>query len=115
MDSLGYLGIFVALIGLVGAVWTGRAHVRARSLVAAAKSWSSAPGRMVSAEVERRGSTSGNAQTNYYAPLVRYTYVVNGRERQGSRLRFGMASARTRGGAQSMIAPYPAGASVQVR
>jgi hypothetical protein len=112
MDSLGYLGIFVALIGLVGALWSGLAHRRARGLVEAAQRWRDAPGRIVGSQVERRGATSRNA---YYVPVVRYTYVVNGRERQGSRLRFGMTTSRSPRGAEAMLAPYPVGAEISVR
>ena len=113
MDSMGYLGIFVALIGLVGALWGGLSHRRSRALVAAAERWLSAPGRIIASEVQRRGGSSGRNQ--YYVPLVRYSYIVHGREREGARLRFFFASARSRGGAEAMLAPYPAGAEVKVR
>ena len=113
MDSLGYLGIFVALIGLVGMLWGGLAHRSARAAVAAAERWPSAPGKILATEPQRRGGSSGRNQ--YYVPLVRYSYVVNGREREGSRLRFGYTSARSRGGAEAMLAPYPVGAEVKVR
>jgi hypothetical protein len=115
MDSIGYLGIFVALVGAVGALWSGLVHRRARSLTEAAKRWLDAPGTIVATDVEQRGGISATNRNSYYVPLVRYTYVVNGREREGSRLRFGMATARTRGGAEKMLAPYPPGAAVKVR
>jgi hypothetical protein len=115
MDSLGYLGIFVALLGAVGALWAGWAHRRSRALVDAAKRWLDAPGKIVATDVERRGGGSTTARNAYYVPLIRYTYVVNGREREGSRLRFGMFSARTRGGAEKMLVAYPAGAAINVR
>jgi hypothetical protein len=115
MDSIGYLGIFVALIGLVGALWAGLAWRRARALVEAAQRWLDAPGNMVAASAERRVGGSSSARNSYYAPLVRYTYVVNGREREGSRFRFGLTTARTRGGAEKMLAPYPVGAAIKVR
>jgi len=113
MDSMGYLGIFVALIGLVGALWAGLAHRRARALVEAAERWLNAPGRIIASEVQRRGGSSGRNQ--YYVPLVRYSYAVHGREREGSRLRFGFLSARSPAGAEAMLARYPAGAEVKVR
>src|SRR3954454_10102792 len=99
MDSIGYLGIFVALVGAIGALWLGLAHRRASALRAAARRWLDAPGRMVSADVDQRGSVTTATRYTYYVPLVRYSYVVNGREREGSRLRFGMPRSRSRGGA----------------
>src|ERR1700712_1770063 len=103
MDSLGYLGIFVALLGAVGALWAGLAHRRSRALVEAAKRWLDAPGKMVATDVERRYGGTSTTRNAYYVPSVRYTYVVNGREREGSRLRFGLTTARTRGGAEKML------------
>jgi hypothetical protein len=115
MDSMGYLGIFIALVGAIGALWSGLAHRRARALVDAAARWPDAPGKVVGTDVEQRGSSSTTTGSTYYVPLVRYTYVVNGREREGSRLRFGLTTARTRRGAEAMLAPYPAGTAVKVR
>jgi hypothetical protein len=115
MDSFGYFGIFVALIGLAGALWAGRAHVRASALVRAARHWREAPGKVVASQVQRRDLGASTTQTAYYVPQVSYAYVVGGREHQGSRLRFGMPSARTRGGAAAMLARYPAGAEIKVR
>ena len=112
MDSMGYLGIFVALIGLGGALWGGLTHRRARAQVAAAERWLSAPGKILAVEAQRRGV---GARNQYYLPLVRYSYTVHGRERQGSRLRFGYTRSRSRGGAEAMLAPYPVGADVKVR
>ena len=115
MDSFGYLGIFVALIGAVGALWSGWAHRKARALVEAATRWRDAPGKVVASDVELRGGGATYNRSSYYVPLIRYTYVVNGQERTGARLRFGLVTARSRGAAAKMLAPYPAGAAVQVR
>ncbi|MBV9882837.1 MAG: DUF3592 domain-containing protein [Sphingomonadaceae bacterium] len=115
MDSLGYLGIFILLIGLVGGLWAGLAHRRASAQRAAAERWLSAPGKIVAADAVLRGGTQTYNRYSYYSPAVRYTYVVNGREREGNRLRFGMPSAKTRGGIEKMLKPYPVGATVQVR
>ena len=115
MDSIGYLGIFVALLGLGGALWAGLAHVRARGQVEAAKRWLDVPGKVLSTNVEQRGSMGSGRNSRYYVPQIRYSYVVNGRERQGSRLRFGLPSARTRGGAEQMLAAWPVGGAIKVR
>ena len=115
MDSIGYLGIFVALVGAAGALWAGLAHRKARAQVAAAAHWRDAPGRIVTTDVERRDAGASTQRYFYYVPLVRYTYVVSGQERHGARLRFGMVTARSRGGAEKLLAPYAPGTAVQVR
>ena len=115
MDSMGYLGIFVALLGAIGALWAGLAYRRSRALVEAAKNWRDAPGTIVATDIERRGGGSASSSYTYYRPLVRYTYQVNGREREGSRLRFAPINSRTRGVAERALAPYSAGAAVKVR
>ena len=115
MDSIGYLGIFVAALGAALALWGGLGHRRARALMEAATRWPEAPGKVIAADVERRGGGATANRNTYYRPLIRYTYVVSGREREGSRFRFGMTSARTRAGAEKMLAPYPPGAAIKVR
>jgi len=116
MDSIGYLGIFVALVGLAGALWAARAHFRSRAQVEAARRWLDAPGKVLSTDIQQRGGGSASRRTAYYYfPLIHYSYVVNGRERQGSRLRFGLTSTRSRAGAAQILAPWPVGAAIQVR
>jgi hypothetical protein len=115
MDSIGYLGIFIALVGLLGALWAGRSHAKASALVKAAEHWRDAPGKVVATEVQRHDYGASTTQTAYYVPRIDYTYAVGGREYQGSRLRFGKPSARSRAGAEAMLAPYPAGAGIKVR
>jgi hypothetical protein len=111
MDSLGYLGIFIALVGLVGGLLCGLGHKRARARSQAAERWLTTAG-IVTETGTVRGGTSRNA---YYRPAIRYTYEVNGRKREGARIRFGMISARSPGGAEAILAPYPVGATIQVR
>jgi hypothetical protein len=113
MDSIGYLGIVVTLVGLAAAFFTGRGHVRARASIEAAKRWPAAPGTVIASQVDRRCGSSG--RNAYYVPTIQYSYVVNGRERQGARLRFGATNMRSRSGAEAALAPYPAGADIQVR
>jgi hypothetical protein len=111
MDSMGYLGIFVALIGLVGGLLCGLGNARARSRSQAAQRWLTAPGKVVEAGVTRGGST----RNAYFSPAIRYSYEVNGKTRQGTRLRFGMVATRGRGGSEKILAPYPVGGAISVR
>lgn len=115
MDNLGYLGIFIALLGLAGALWGGLKYRRARTASEAAQRWLSAPGRIISSDVALRGSGVSSSRYAYFVPVIRYGYTIAGREREGAMLRFGSPSSRTRAGAMAMIAPYPVGADIQVR
>lgn len=114
MDSIGYLGIFVGVIGLVAGLLMARAHRRARARSSAAQHWRSAPGKVIETGIGvQSGHTSSGGYT-YFSPWIRYSYVIGGEERHGERIRFGNLTARTRGGAAAMLAPYPAGAAIIV-
>lgn len=114
MDSIGYLGIFVGLIGLAGALLFTRAHRRARAKATAAERWRTASGKVTETGISSKsGHTSGGGYV-YFTPWIRYSYVADGTERVGQRLRFGDVTTRTRGGAETIIARYPAGAEIKV-
>jgi hypothetical protein len=113
VDGLGYLGIFIIMIGLVGAVWTGRGYARGKANVAAAQHWLTAPGRVIETNVRRVGMSGG--RYNHYVPEIVYAYSAGGSERRGNRLSFGTVSARSRGGGEAKLARYPVGGEVQVR
>jgi hypothetical protein len=111
MDSFGYFGIFIALVGLVGGLLCYWGHGRAKARSQAAERWLKAAGTVIEAGVNRHGTS----HHPYYVPAIAYDYVVNGRARRGSRIRFGLLSFRTRSAAEKVLAPYPAGAAIQVR
>ncbi|TMJ18403.1 MAG: DUF3592 domain-containing protein [Alphaproteobacteria bacterium] len=115
MDSIGYLGIFVALVGLAGALWSALAHSRARSRSQAAERWPTAAGRVTDIDIQLRNGGAGRSHHSYYVPAIRYVYSVNGREREGRTIRFGMPATTTRGAAEAILAPYPVGSTPQVR
>jgi hypothetical protein len=111
MDGIGWLGVFVAALGIVALLWGLSVRSRANTLVAAAGQWPTAPGTMIAAEV-LKGGTSRNPT---YTPAVRYEYEVGGRKYVGDRLRPGYLTVGWRGTAERMIQPYPVGAAVAVR
>src|SRR5262245_53038078 len=114
MDSIGYLGVFVALIGFVVGFLMTRAHRRARANASEAERWRTAPGKVIETGIgAHSGHTSGGGYV-YFTPWVRYSYVADRTERFGERLRFGDVNTRTRGGAQTILARYPAGAAIMV-
>jgi hypothetical protein len=115
VDGIGYLGIFVALVGLAGALWSGIAHARAKARSAAAERWLAAPGRVTATDIQLRSGGSGNSRYAYHVPAISYTYAVRGREHEGHRIRFGLATTNTRRGAEAILAPYPVGATPEVR
>jgi hypothetical protein len=84
----------IALCG-VGAVLYG---LRQRQRQQASASWPSVQGRVLSAEIKRQVTTSGNkARTREisYRPIVRYEYEVNGVRYESSRVAFGDVRGRT--------------------
>ena len=115
MDGIGYLGIFIALVGLLFGAWSLWAQRRARAQTEAAKSWSRTQGRILASGIEQREGGSGRSYYVYFVPKVAYAYTAGGQERQGSRLRFGLPTFRSPSGAEAALAPYPKGAEVEVR
>jgi len=115
MDGIFYLGLFVAFVGLLVGAWSLRAHRRAKTQVESAKSWARSPGRILASRVEMRQAGTGRGSYAYYVPLVSYTYAAAGREREGTRLRFGMPTFRSSAGAEAALASYPQDAEVEVR
>lgn len=114
MDSIGYLGIFVALIGLVVGLLTARGHRRARANASAAQRWRSAPGKVIETGIGVQTGHNSSGGYSYFSPWIRYSYVADGTERTGQRLRFGDVTTRTRGGAETILGRYPAGAEIKV-
>lgn len=111
MDGIGWLGLFVAAIGVVMALWGLSQRSKANFIIGAARQWPSAAGTITAAEVRREG-TSRNAT---YVPVVRYEYEVDGRKHVGDRLRAGYLKVGWRSTAERMLQPYPVGAGVPVR
>lgn len=114
MDSIGYLGIFVALIGLVVGLLMARAHRRASANASAARRWRTAPGKVIETGISSQSGHTSSGGYVYFAPWIRYSYTAAGSERTGERLRFGDVTTRTRGGAETIVGRYPVGAEIKV-
>lgn len=76
----------------------------------ASRGWLRVPGLVVRSFVLVQTYDEGTG----YFPTVEYEYNVEGRNYSGSRLRFGQTGSSNRGQAERVIAPYQAGASVEV-
>lgn len=111
MEGIGFLGVFVALIGAVCVYFGWKGHRAARALRDAAQRWPSAPGTVTGSEV----ALQGHGKSRYWAPVIRYDYVANGGGHVGDRLRFGYIGTSSRRAAERMLAPYPVGAQVAAR
>lgn len=111
MDGIGWLGLFVAALGVGMVLWGLTMRSRANALVGAAQAWPTAPGTMVAAEVMRGGTNRHPT----FAPVVRYDYEVGGRHYSGERLRPGYVKVGSRRAAERMLQPYPVGGGVPVR
>ena len=114
------LGVTLPM-GLVTLVLTARAW-RDQQRLNAARTWQSAPGRVISARVEQvsvrvrvQTSSSSYRLAMRYAPAVLYEYFVNGTRYQGERLRLGPRLLSSEpADAEREIQPYPPGSSVTV-
>lgn len=104
---------------LVGLLWTGGfawAHMRAVGKAKAAETWPTAIGTIHSAAVVEEESTDREGHTStWYNPVVAYSYSVAGKSFESKRLRFGNYRRASRPKAESMLAPYRAGGTAQVR
>ena len=83
------------------------------------QSWPSAPGRVISSEIESSSSTSrspgrtSRSDTDYRV-RVRYSYEVAGQKLEGKRLQYGYGSHDERSSAKKEQSRYPSGKEVQV-
>jgi hypothetical protein len=104
---------------LVGLLWAGGfalIHFKGVSRAKAASKWPSAAATVLSSEVvvEESGDTM-EAGTTWYNPVVNYSYVVEGRELRGSRLRFGNPRSARRSKSEAAISKYVPGSSTTIR
>lgn len=79
-----------------------------RRKMATVSQWPSTMGTVISSGIDRRSSSDG--YTDY--PSVQYSYQVDGRPYQGTKIAPGMEVGGT--GAGKVVARYPAGAQVMV-
>lgn len=111
MDGIGWLGLFVAALGIGMVLWGVTQRSRANAVVGAAQAWPIATGTITATEI-LKGGTSRHPT---FSPVVRYEYEVGGRKYSGDRLRPGYVKTGSRAAAERMIQPYPVNASVPVR
>ena len=111
-----WLGLGLIMLGLLWIAGFIIAHHRAVARAAAAEGWPSVPGEVVASRIGAEESAdSEGGTTTWYMPVLRYRYAVDGRELEGRRLRFGSVRTADLKRAEAWLAPYPAGARVEVR
>jgi hypothetical protein len=111
MDDIGYLGVFVTLVGAALAGWGAISYRAAR----ASESWTVTPGRITANDIRYQAAGAGKSRYAHFVPIVRYAYSVNSSEHEGGTLRYGMAGTRTREEAEAILTPYPVGSETSVR
>jgi hypothetical protein len=104
--ALAFFFIFAAIGGGL-ALWGWTILQNAR----ASASWPKVSGRVTDAFVNHSQDAEGG---NSYSPEVSYTYVVDERPFQGSRIKFGELSYSSRNRAQEIVNRYPVGQPVAV-
>jgi hypothetical protein len=114
MDASVYWLVFLLMAAIILpiALWfilTGRAAQR-RAI--ASLTWPTVTGRVLESDV----STWYRTKTgHHYQPRIRYEYAVGGKTHVSDVIRFGLGESASEAEAKSIIAPYQAGSSVEVR
>lgn len=113
---MAWLGIAFILAGIAWSAFFFRLHRRAVAQAQAAQSWPTAEGVILESGIgmDESSDSEGNASQWFY-PVLRYRYEVEGRAQEGHRIRFGAMRSADRRKAEAWAAPYPVGARVQVR
>jgi hypothetical protein len=114
MDWWALLSIFAlfAVICWPISAWfivTGKGY---RGQALASAKWPTAPGTVLSSEVERNKPLFG--KDYQYAPKVRYAFEVAGKRYEGDMIQFGMGNLIYSYQADEVVKPYPVGAAVTV-
>jgi hypothetical protein len=107
MSFSSILCLVFVLLGL------GLAGIGAHTVLQAraSASWAEVAGQITQSEMKVRSDPDGTT----YAPLVRYTYVVNGQPLVGDRISFGLRGMSTSSRlAQAFTGRYPVGSTVTV-
>lgn len=88
-----------------------------RRLAKESELWPTTGGKVLTAEVSKRTSRDRKRKTisTYYAPNVRYSYMVAGQSYESTVIRFGSLESASSKKAEEVIARYPAGTTVVVR
>lgn len=113
--------IILILLGLTIGLGSGVYYVWGTQRAAAARHWSQAPGRIVSASLEREESTDtddrGRSRTSVtWSPRITYSYQVGGRILRNDVIWLTAARAFSNGEeGDAFIASYPPGSPVIVR
>ena len=101
----------------VGVIWMAAfvfLHVRAVRKAKASETWPTTIGKIVSLEVLVEECRDGEG-SDWYNPVVAYSYSAAGRTMEGSRIRFGNVRRGSQKKAEAVLASYRVGAPVSVR
>jgi len=118
-DSQNAGGFIVALVTLPFLIFIGilvLATLRNVRKSGRSKRWPSIEGRVITSEVvSRRSLDSSGTHTTIYEPSIRYAFNLNGQRFESKTISFGgIAGTSAPDFAESVVAKYPAGSSVEV-
>lgn len=111
-----WVGLAFILAGIAWSAYFIRLHRRAVAQAEAAQSWPAAEGVIAESGIamDESSDSEGNS-SQWFSPVLRYTYEVAGRAYEGRRIRFGALRSADRRKAEAWAAPYPVGTRVRVR
>jgi hypothetical protein len=127
MHGIGWLGIFIFLLGGGCLLWSVTQRSRSGTLVRAAQAWPTATATIIGTDIVSGGMYGGGTTANLlrlftgiynartFAPVARYEYEVGGRKYFGERIRPGYLKVGSIAAAEKILKPYPVGATVPVR
>lgn len=107
---MNLLFIAVALLFVVGGIFSIAPSLRNIRLARASLAWPTAPGRVTATEIQEYYNSSGRNCT----PCIAFEYEVGGRILQGDALRIGVTPSGSNLYAQSVTEKYPVGTAVRV-
>ena len=112
MDNFNFvLAAIPILVGLVIIGLVLNLNMKAKK---AAKNWLTAPGVIISSDLDLQSSRGTGVPTQYFKPIVSYSYQVGAQSYQGERLDFASRAYRSETKAKQRIAAFQQGAQVTV-
>jgi hypothetical protein len=112
---LVWLGLAFILGGLAWSIGFIQLHRSAAAKAERAKSWPRVEGRIVESRIDvDETENSEGYTTQWFTPVVLYTYEVGGKTHEGKRIRFGATRTSDSKKAEAWAAAYPIGTVVEV-
>jgi len=116
--ALIIMGLVLGLPLMALGIWSGRREGRklgeAKAKAKAAQAWPQTQAKILSHDVRETKRRGDSGYVYESEALIRYSYVADGVERQGTRIRFAKVAFITPALAQKLLDKWPVGATVPI-